>query len=174
MTQTKNDLASQADKNTSYAQSLTDNQATSDYLTITIADQIFGIPVLQVQDVLGDQKVTKIPMAPPEVAGALNLRGRIVTAINVRKKLGLEVDDNFDHQMSVVVEHEGELFSLVIDEVGDVLTFEHENYEPTPATLDPLWKGVSQGIYRMDNQLLVVLDVPKLLSTVHVDKEESI
>ena len=149
---------------------IVDKAESSDYLTITISGQVFGIPVLQVQDVLGHQKVTKIPLAPPEVAGALNLRGRIVTAINVRKKLGLKVDDNFDHQMSVVVEHQQELYSLVIDEVGDVLTFDHENYEPTPATLDPLWRSISQGIYRMENQLLVVLDVPKLLSTVHTDK----
>lgn len=145
-------------------------QGSNDFLTITIANQIFGIPVLQVQDVLGDQKVTKIPLAPPEVAGALNLRGRIVTAINVRKKLGLEEDNNFNHQMSVVVELDHELYSLVIDEVGDVLSFDNENYEPTPATMDPLWRSISQGIYRMENRLLVVLDVPKLLSTVHLEK----
>ena len=147
-----------------------DREDASDYLTITIADQIFGIPVLQVQDVLGEQKVTKIPLAPPEVAGALNLRGRIVTAINVRKKLGLEEDGNFDHQMSVVVEHENELYSLIIDQVGDVLALEHSDYEPTPATLDPLWRNISQGIYRMENRLLVVLDVPKLLMDVRQDQ----
>lgn len=173
MTQTQNDNSLKEDS-TSFAHSLIENHDSSDYLTITIADQIFGIPVLQVQDVLGDQKVTKIPLAPPEVAGALNLRGRIVTAINVRKKLGLELDDNFNHKMSVVVEHDSELYSLVIDEVGDVLTFDHENYEATPATLDPLWKNVSSGIYRMENRLLIVLDVPKLLSTVHADKQASI
>lgn len=146
-----------------------DKSSSSDYLTLTIAGQIFGIPVLQVQDVLGEQKVTQIPLAPPEVAGALNLRGRIVTAINVRKKLGLEEDDDFDHQMSVVVEHDQELYSLIIDEVGDVLTFDDDHYEATPATLDPLWRSISQGIYRMDDQLLVVLDVPKLLSSVHTE-----
>ena len=144
-----------------------DKSACCDYLTLTIAGQIFGIPVLQVQDVLGEQKVTKIPLAPPEVAGALNLRGRIVTAINVRKKLGLEEDNDFDHQMSVVVEYDQELYSLIIDQVGDVLTFDEDHYESTPATLDPLWRSISQGIYRMEGQLLVVLDVPKLLSTVH-------
>ena len=154
-------------KSSSYDHDPSKETGSSDYLTITIAGQIFGIPVLQVQDVLGEQRVTKIPLAPPEVAGALNLRGRIVTAINVRKKLGLEVDDDFNSQMSVVVEHDQELYSLVIDQVGDVLSFDHENYEATPATLDPLWRSISLGIYRMESQLLVILDVPKLLDSVH-------
>ena len=91
-----------------------------DFLTITIANQLFGIPVLQVQDVLGSQKVTKIPLAPPEIAGALNLRGRIVTALDVRQKLGLEPRAKGEKNMSVVVEFHNELFSLVIDKVGDV------------------------------------------------------
>ncbi len=137
-----------------------------DFLTITIADQIFGIPVLQVQDVLGPQKVTRIPLAPPEVAGALNLRGRIVTAIDVRRRLGLEPRAGAGKQMSVVVEHEGELFSLVIDHVGDVLSLQDGDYENNPATMDGLWRAISAGIYRLDGQLLIVLDVPKLLTAV--------
>ena len=107
------------------------DSAASDFLTITIAEQIFGIPVLQVQDVLGTQKVTKIPLAPPEVAGALNLRGRIVTAVDVRQKLGLEPRGKDEKSMSVVVEHLGELYSLVIDKVGDVLNLSGEDYENT-------------------------------------------
>ena len=65
------------------------NALNKDFLTMTIADQLFGIPVLQVQDVLREQRVTKVPLAPPEVSGSLNLRGRVVTAINMRKRLGL-------------------------------------------------------------------------------------
>ncbi len=138
-----------------------------DFLTLYIADQLFGIPVLQVQDVLGAQKVTKIPLAPPEVAGALNLRGRIVTAIDVRCRLGLESSGEDQKEMSVVVDHKGELYSLIIDRVGDVLALEEENYETNPPTLDPLWRDISAGIYRLEGELLVVLDVPKLLDTVH-------
>lgn len=135
-----------------------------DYLTLTIADQIFGIPVLQVQDVLGSQKVTRIPLAPPEVSGALNLRGRIVTAIDVRKRLGLDPGEKDSTKMSVVVEHENELYSLIIDKVGDVLSLSNDSYESNPATLDKVWRDVSLGIYRLENRLLVVLDVPKLLN----------
>lgn len=135
-----------------------------DFLTVMIADQRFGIPVLQVQDVLGDQTVTNIPMAPPEVAGSLNLRGRIVTAINVRKRLGMAPQgEDEKRDMSVVVEHEHELYSLIIDRVGDVLSLKNDRFENTPPTLDPVWREIATGIFRLDEELLVVLDIPKLL-----------
>lgn len=140
----------------------------SDFLTVMIGNQIFGIPVLQVQDVLGEQKVTRIPLAPPEVAGSLNLRGRIVTAINVRRRLGLPDNDNTSaRQMSVVVEHESELYSLIIDRVGDVLSLTDDTFENNPSTLDPTWREISSGIYRLNDKLLIVMDVPKFLSSVH-------
>lgn len=142
--------------------------ASSDFLTLTIAGQVFGIPVLQVQDVLGAQKVTRIPLARPEVAGSLNLRGRIVTAIDVRCRLNLPPRQDMLKEMSVVVEHDGELYSLIIDEVGDVMSLQDNDFENNPATLDSLWLGISAGIYRLEKQLLVVIDVPKLLDTVHV------
>ena len=134
-----------------------------DYVTMTIADQLFGIPVLQVQDVLGPQRITKIPLAPSEVAGSLNLRGRIVTAIDVRLRLGLEPKPRTDHDMSIVVDHNGELYSLMVDSVGEVLSVSDREYERNPATLDPLWRDISVGIYRLDENLLVVLDVSRLL-----------
>lgn len=138
---------------------------TNDFLTIIIAGQLFGIPILQVQDVLGQQKVTKIPLAPPQVSGALNLRGRIVTAIDVRTCLGLPEADNTSKKMSVVVETDHELYSLIIDQVGDVLSLYEEDYERTPATLDPTWRSVSLGVYRLEGKLLIILDVPKLLNS---------
>lgn len=144
------------------------NALNKDFLTMTIADQLFGIPVLQVQDVLREQRVTKVPLAPPEVSGSLNLRGRVVTAINMRKRLGLpeRTKENGGKDMSVVVEHDNELFSLTIDKVGDVLSLPRDDFESNPATLDPLWMSVSSGIYRLENRLMVVLDVPKLLGAV--------
>lgn len=138
---------------------------TRDFLTIFIAGQMFGIPILQVQDVLGQQKVTKIPLAPVQVLGALNLRGRIVTAIDVRTCLGLEEATDDSKKMSVVVENDHELYSLIIDRVGDVLSLYEEDYESTPATLDPAWRSVSLGIYRLSGKLLIILDVPKLLNS---------
>lgn len=136
---------------------------TQDYVTMFIEGQMFGIPVLTVQDVLGAQKITRIPLAPPEVAGSLNLRGRIVTAIDVRLRLGLERAKDPDKTMSVVVEHGGELYSLMVDSVGEVLSLPVNDFEPNPPTLDPLWRDFSAGIYRLDKELVVVLDVPRLL-----------
>jgi Chemotaxis signal transduction protein len=135
-----------------------------DYVTMTIADQLFGIPVLQVQDVLGHQRITRIPLAPPEVAGSLNLRGRIVTAIDVRLRLGLPSRPKDKPGMSIVVDLRGELYSLMVDSVGEVLSLSNEDFERNPATLDPRWREVSTGIYRLNGQLMVVLDVPRLLN----------
>lgn len=137
---------------------------TGDFLTIVIGEQIFGIPILQVQDVLGAQKVTRVPLAPAAVAGSLNLRGRIVTAVDVRTCLGMPPFDRGNaREMSVVVENQGELYSLLIDRVGDVMGLEAKDYENNPSTLDPQWRGVCQGIYRLKDRLLVVLDIPRLL-----------
>ncbi len=134
-----------------------------DYVTVTIMDQLFGIPVLSVRDVLGPQRLTHIPLAPPEVEGALNLRGRIVTAINVRRRLGLPALEDDNEGMHVVVEYDGEPYSLLIDSVGEVMSLPPESYERNPATLDSRWQQVSSGIYRLDGKLLVVLEVDRLL-----------
>ena len=133
------------------------------YVSIVIDGQLFGIPVLIVHDVLGPQRITRIPLAPPEVAGSLNLRGRIVTAIDVRLCLGLEKRPADMPGMSVVVDHGTEFYSLIVDNVGEVLTLPAASMERNPATLDPRWREISNGIYRLDEQLLVVLDADRLL-----------
>lgn len=142
---------------------LDEGPKTTEFLTIVVDNQLFGIPVLQVQDVLRQQTVTRVPLAPPEVAGALNLRGRIVTAINVRCRLGLPDLPQDTKVMSVVVELDHELYSLIIDKVGDVLSMQNKDFESVPATLDPTWRDIASGIFRLENQLLVIIDVPKLL-----------
>ena len=90
------------------------------YVSITIGDQLFGIPVLLVHDILGPQRITRIPLSPSEVAGSLNLRGRIVTAIEMRLRLKMSGREDGDEGMNVVVEHKGELYSLIVDSVGEV------------------------------------------------------
>lgn len=152
--------------------------ASAEFLTMTIGAQMFGIPVLQVQDVLREQSVTRIPLAPAEISGALNLRGRIVTAINMRQRLGMDVGVNATistvkdqnnaqshiRNMSIVVEQNNELYSLVIDRVGDVITLDQERFEAVPATLDPLWREISSAVVRLEEQLLIILDVSRLLA----------
>lgn len=141
-----------------------DHPAANSFVTMTVAGQLFGIPVLFVQDVLGPQRLTRIPLAPPEVAGSLNLRGRIVTAIDVRTRLGLPPRTDDSRGMSVVVDFQGELYSLQIDQVGEVLSLSPDGFESNPPTLDPRWRDISRGIYRLKEQLLVVIDVTQLLN----------
>lgn len=136
---------------------------THEFVSITVSEQLFGIPVLQVQDVLGPQRITRIPLAPPEVAGSLNLRGRIVTAIDLRTRLKLPPLPEGKTGMSVVVDHGGELYSIIVDAVGEVLSLGADTAERNPATLDPVWRDVSGGIHRLDKTLLIVLDVARVL-----------
>ena len=135
----------------------------SDYVTMYLAGQLFGIPVLQVQDVIQDARITRIPLAPLEVAGSLNLRGRIVTSIDLRTRLALSTRDDGKKPMHIVVDYRGELYSLLVDAVGEVLALPQDRFEPPPMTLDARWREVASGIYRLDNQLLVVLDIQRLL-----------
>lgn len=162
-------MSEQKDKGVKAGDSAAASGESQDFVTMTIADQLFGIPVLTVQDVLGSQRITRIPLAPPEVAGALNLRGRIVTAMDVRRRLDLPAREQGKSGMSVVVDHNGELYSLIVDSVGEVLSLPNEAFERNPATLDPKWREVSAGIYRLDGKLLVVLEVSRLLDIRRAD-----
>lgn len=143
--------------------SVEDSVAVREFVTMYIDKQIFGIPVLQVQDVLGPQKIAHVPLAPKEVAGSLNLRGRIVTAFDVRTRLGLPQQEAGKKNMSVVVDHNGEFYSLLVDQVGEVMALPASDYEKTPATLDERWREISDGVYRLKDTLLIVLDVKRLL-----------
>ncbi len=134
-----------------------------DFVSMSVAGQLFGIPVLTVQDVLGPQRMTRVPLAPPEVAGSLNLRGRIVTAIDFRTWLGLDPRPEGEEGMNVVVEIDGEPYSLIVDTVGEVLSFSPDDREQTPASLENVWRHIATGVYRLDDQLMVALDVAKLL-----------
>ena len=140
-------------------------EAAEMFLTLTVAGQLCGVPVLAVRDVLGAQAITRIPLAPAEVAGSLNLRGRIVTAVDLRRRLGLALrEDGARGAMSVVVERDGELYSLLADEVGEVLPLPRADRACNPPTLDPLWREVSEGVHRLGERLLILLDVERILA----------
>jgi purine-binding chemotaxis protein CheW len=133
-------------------------------LTLTVGGQPCGVPVLLVRDVLGTQSITPIPLAPVEIEGAMNLRGRIVTAVDLRRRLGLPPREAGAEPMSIVVEHGGELYSMLADAVGDVVPLAAADRAPNPPTLDALWRDVSRGVHRSDGQLLILLDVERLLA----------
>ena len=133
-------------------------------VTLTVADQLCGVPVLAVRDILGEQSITRIPLAPAEIAGSLNLRGRIVTAIDLRRRLNLPPPPAGQPRMSVVAEQSGELYALLVDQVSEVMSLDPSMFERNPPTLGKCWTSFSTGIYRLDGRLLVVLDVSKLLA----------
>jgi purine-binding chemotaxis protein CheW len=133
------------------------------YLTISVDGQTFGVPALLVHDVLGPQRITRVPLAPIEVAGTLNLRGRVVTAIDLRLCLRLPARSSDQTAMSIVVSHGGDFYSLLVDQVGEVLTLSDASFEPNPATLDARWRDMATGVHRLDDRLLVALDVDRLL-----------
>jgi purine-binding chemotaxis protein CheW len=139
-----------------------DGEAT-EYITVTIGNQLFGLPIYLVQDVFMLESMTKVPLALPEIAGVLNLRGRIVTAIDMRKRLNLPPRDPSKPIMAVGIDSKGESYGLMIDAVGEVLRLPTGQMERNPANLDPTWARVSGGVYRLDGELMVVLDVERVL-----------
>jgi purine-binding chemotaxis protein CheW len=138
----------------------------SDLVTFMLGSQFFGIPVLQVQDVLQAQKIARVPLAPEQVCGSINIRGRIATTINVRRCLNMP-GEQAAHSMFIVVENKGELYSLMVDKIGDVMNLPLQDFEPNPINLDPAWRAVSGGVFRLSGKILVVLDVLRLLNLVH-------
>ena len=136
----------------------------AEYVTAMIGGQLFGLPISRVQDVFMPERLTRVPLSSAEIAGVLNLRGRIVTAIDVRLRLKLpQKKTEIGAGMSVVVDMKGELYSLRVDQVGEVLSLPAAKFERNPPTLDTLWREFSTGIYRLEGKLLVILDVPRLL-----------
>lgn len=138
---------------------------TTQYVTVIIGEQLFGLPIEQVHDVFVPDNVTSVPLAPVEVAGVLNLRGRIVTAINMRNRLHLDPMPDGQTGMAVGIEYKSESYGLIIDSVGEVLTLANDSKEPNPANLDQRWSQVSGGVHRLDGQLMVILDVNRLLGS---------
>ena len=137
--------------------------STIEYVTVRIADQLFGLPINQVQDVFMPETITRVPLSPPEVAGVLNLRGRIVTAIDMRRRLGLPPRGHAAQAMAVGIEYRGESYGLLIDAVGEVLRLPVAGLESNPANLDRLWVKVAAGVQRLEGRLMVVLDVDRVL-----------
>jgi purine-binding chemotaxis protein CheW len=143
---------------------ITGRPSASMFVTMTVRGQLCGIPVLSVRDIIVTQAMTRIPLAPPEIAGSMNLRGRIVTAIDLRRRLGLPSRDSGQPGMSVVVERQGELYSLVVDSVREVIECDDREMEPNPPTLGAAWREFSTGIYRLQSGLLVVLNTERVLA----------
>jgi purine-binding chemotaxis protein CheW len=140
--------------------------ARSQSVSVVVAGQSWGIPIAKVREVLGPQAITPVPLAPPAVAGSLNLRGRIVTVLDLRTTLGLEPTAAPERATEVVVEHDGDLYSLLIDEIGDAMDLSAGSIETPPQTMDPRWRALATGIVKLDGRLLLMLDLDRLLGAV--------
>jgi len=139
---------------------------TREYVTFRIGGQLFGLSVTEIHDVFRPSRMTPVPLSGSEIAGVLNLRGRIVTAIDARSRLGLPPlqKDSQVQYLAIGVEYGGESFGLVIDEIGDVVQLDDAQMEQNPVNLDATWSGVSRGVYRLGDRLLVIMDIDQMLA----------
>ena len=142
---------------------MNDNLKFTDYVTFTTAGQLFGLPIERVQEVFRPTRITRVPLAGAQIAGVLNLRGRIVTAIDMRRRLELDARDEGEALMAIGIESGNESFGLLVDALGEVLKVADSEREPNPVNLDRKLDRVSAGVFRLDGQLMVVLDVDRVL-----------
>jgi purine-binding chemotaxis protein CheW len=140
------------------------NEQVIEYVTVMIGGQLFGLPISRVQDVFMPDRITRVPLSAPEIAGVLNLRGRIVTAIDMRRRLGLPPRTDEKPSMAVGIEMKGESYGLLIDSVGEVMKLGDATREPNPVNLDARLGRVSGGVHRLEGQLMVILDVDYVLN----------
>lgn len=136
--------------------------ATHQYCTFYLGDQCYGLDVLCVQEIVRHQALTAVPLAHPMVRGLINLRGQIVTAIDLRERLVLPSRSDDHVPINVVVQTDDGAVSLLVDEIGDVLEVTEEQFERPPETVNGASRDLIQGAYKLANRLLVILD-PELV-----------
>ena len=137
---------------------------TIEYVTVMVGDQMFGLPIDRVHDVFIASALTDVPLAPREIVGLLNLRGRVVTAMCLRRRLGLPDRNEEGRNMAVGLEHQGESYGLLVDQVGEVMKLSPDTHEANPVHMDSRWVKLSRGVHRLDDKLLIILDVDAVLS----------
>jgi purine-binding chemotaxis protein CheW len=138
-------------------------QTSGQFSTFWVEDLFFGVDVLHVQEVMRSQQMTSVPQAPEVIEGLINLRGQIVTAIDMRRRLGLPPRSGNQAPMNIVVSTPDGAVSLLVDEIGDVLDMDASNYERPPDNLDPAARELIRGVYKMKDSLLLVLDTEKAI-----------
>lgn len=145
-----------------------------DYLIFQLGGQAFCIHVGQVRDVLRTQKLTHVPLSASAIAGVMNLRGHIVTAVDARIALAIEPADAKGHEMNIVVEFRDNLYSIIVDSVRDVITFHASEMDTNPSILEGKLRDISNGVIKRDDELIICLDVARLFATVKVPQGEEI
>jgi purine-binding chemotaxis protein CheW len=134
------------------------------FVTMTVAGKLLGLPILEVHDIVVPERITPVPLASNEVAGLINLRGKIVTAIDMRRVLHAPpADEAGAKRVGVTIGYRGETYTLLVDAVGEVVELDSGDFESNPPTLDPRWKHLSNGVFRMKEGLLVVLNTDRVM-----------
>jgi len=141
------------------------------FSTFVVDRLLFGVEVEKVQEVIRYQKMTRVPLAPHVVRGLINLRGQIVTAIDLRRRLDLHERASGDLPMNVVIRQDDGAVSLLVDEIGDVLEVEEERFEASPETLDRRGRRLIRGVYKLPGSLMHVLDTDATVRVVGDLKE---
>jgi purine-binding chemotaxis protein CheW len=134
------------------------------FCTFYVDGLFFGIDVLRVQEVIRYQEMTRVPLASPVVTGLINLRGQIVTAIDLRRRLALRDRPAEQRPMNVVIRTGDGAVSLLVDEIGDVLEIDPADYEAPPETLTGVARELIRGVYKLKDRLLLVLDAEQAMT----------
>lgn len=127
--------------------------------TVVDGDEMFGLPVQSVQTIFRIEGVTPVPLGPPEVEGLVNLRGRIVTAVSLKRRLSNAASESARSALAIGIEHNGESFALIVDEVGDVITCEDSAQIAAPPHANPARARLTRAYYRLDEGILPILDM---------------
>jgi purine-binding chemotaxis protein CheW len=136
------------------------------YSTFRVADMFMGIELTRVQELLRYQEMTSVPLAPRAIEGLINLRGQIVTALDVRRVLGLPAVESEDKlPMNIVIQSEGGPVSLLVDEICDVLDVPLEASTPLPENMPALQRDLIEGVYQLESRLLLILNTDRVLET---------
>jgi len=137
---------------------------TSQFCTFSLKDEFFGVPVQQVQEVIRYQEMTRVPLVPEAIRGLINLRGQIVMAVDLRRRLSMEDRPPSELPMNVVVRTDDGAVSFLVDEIGDVLEVQEDSFEAPPETLRGPSRDLVRGVYKLDGRLLLVLNTERALA----------
>jgi purine-binding chemotaxis protein CheW len=140
--------------------------AENQFTTFYLGGLLFGVEVSRVQEVIRYLEMTPVPLASPVVRGLINLRGQIVTALDLRRRINLNKPASDDLPMNVVIRSGGEAVSLLVDEIGDVLEVREDDFERLPDSLQGEARELIRGTYKLKDKLLLVLDAEKAMELV--------
>jgi purine-binding chemotaxis protein CheW len=139
--------------------------ASRQFATFEVANQLFGVEVHTVQEVLSYNEYTPVPLAPPAVGGLFNLRGQVIAAIDLRVQLGLPRQELLGPVINVILRGDGEPVSLLVDRIGEVVDLDDDAFEPPPDTLSGPTRELILGTFKLDSRLMLALDVTQAVDT---------